>query len=120
MPTQESAVMDKTKTGNVKATATHAPRKKAVKLNPAEIRAQIKQERAELANLKGELKDQKAELRDTLKESKANVLEATKALKAVTSVHAKAVKDDEKNIAACEKAVTKQQGVIDKLTAKLG
>lgn len=118
MPAQESAVMDTEVTG--KATATRRkPAKKKAKVDTSEIRAQIKTERGELASTKVELKEAKAYLRDTLKRGKAKVLTATKALKAEVVTHTKNVKADERNIAACEKVVSKQQTVIDKLTAKL-
>ena len=118
MPAQESAVMNDDVTGKVKATAPRASKKKA-KLTPAEIRAQIKDERVEMKRLKNFLKDDKADLRDALKEGKANVLVATKALKATTTASAKVIKQRENNVTVDEKAVARQQGVIDKLTAKL-
>jgi len=119
MPATESAVMDDNVTGAVVAKATRTPKKKA-KVDTSAIRTQIKEERTVLKLCKEDLKDSKADLRETLKSGKAKVTEATKTLKAAVAIHAKEVKADEKNIAACEKVVTKQQVVIDKLTAKLG
>lgn len=117
--TQESAVMDKTVTGAATATM-RKPAKKKAKVDTGAIRAQIKEERGTMADTKRELKFAKDALRTTLKEGRATVLAATKALKAATVAHVKEVKRDEKEMATCDKAVVKQQGVIDKLMAKLG
>lgn len=118
MPATQSAVMDKSVTGQATAT-TRRPAKKKAKVDTAEVRAQIKDARVILKDFKDELKGAKAELRDTLKTGKVDVTAAAKHLKLVTTGHLKDVKAVEKAVNADEKAVTKQQGIIDKLTAKL-
>ena len=118
MSAQESAVMDKSVTGQATA-VSRRPAKKKAKIDTAEVRAQIKIERTILKDRKDGLKSTKAELRDTLKTGKVDVTAAAKHLKLVTTGHLKDVKAVEKAVNADEKAVTKQQGIIDKLTAKL-
>ena len=119
MPNQESAVMDSTVTGKATATARRIPKKKS-KVDASAIRAQIQAARAEMKPLKDDIRVAKNELKDTMRTGKATVLAATKQLKLVTGQHVKDVKAHEKGVAGADKALYKQQVVIDKLTAKLG
>ena len=118
MPATQSAVMDTSVTGQATAT-TRRPAKKKAKVDTAEVRAQIKIERTILKDRKDGLKSTKTEMRSILSDGKKDVTAATKHLKLVTTGHLKDVKAVEKAVNADEKAVTKQQGIIDKLTAKL-